>query len=328
MQRGESVDFYRSFGVMHHIPEITRLYEIPHKGASFGKYFQCLDILFIDRRFLSECRELIKAAKHQGIKVVIDIDDDLFNIGQYHDALHLIGAPNVQESIKESIGMADMIIVTTKTLKQLYSEYNANIHIVPNAWNDYAFPNMATIRTRKGKPRIAWRGSNSHRRDIQLVSKSINATLEKAVWSFYGLMPSCIEPNVMYIPFQPLNTFFSAFSKNAPDYVAVPLENIEFNRAKSNIAWIEATVLCGAVAIAPIDLPEFDKPGVLGYKGIKGFDTVLNAIISGKIDREEMVMQSQKYIAENLRLSEVNKERARLFQMILQPAENKELQPV
>jgi len=109
--------------------------------------------------------------------------------------------------------------------------------------------------------------------------------------------------------------------------VAVPLENTQFNQAKSNIAWIEATVLCGAVAIAPIDLPEFDKPCVLRYKGPRGFDTVLNAVIGGRIDREDMVMQSQKYISENLRLSEINKERARLFHMILQPAETKELQP-
>lgn len=325
MQRAESVDFYRAFGVLHHIEEIIRLYEIPNKGTKWTKYFQVLDVLFIDRRFVAECKELIKAAKSHGIKIWIDLDDDLFNIPPYHDALYVIGAPNVQEAIKEAISAADVVTVTTPALKSLYGDLNPNVVIIPSAWNDYAFDQMPTPMDRKRKPRIAWRGSNTHRRDIFEVHQPVNKFIDKFAWSFYGMMPDCIEPNVMHVPFQDLQVFFSTFARNAPDYVLIPLSPGPFNQAKSNIAWMEAAVLAGACAIAPAGFDEFAKPGVIQYSGTNGLGQVFANIQANKYDRPALVRASQEYIRANLRLSEVNQMRVNILNTLVAETKKPEL---
>ena len=325
MQRAESVDFYRSFGVLHHIQALTRLYEIPNKGTKWTKYFQVLDVLFIDRRFVAECKELIRAAKSHGIKIWIDLDDDLFNIPPYHDALYVIGAPNVQEAIKEAISAADVVTVTTPALKKLYGDLNKNITVIPNAWNDYAFEQMPTPMDRIRTPRIAWRGSNTHRRDIFEVHGPVNKFIDKFAWSFYGMMPDCIEPNVMHVPFQDLQVFFSTFARNAPDYVLIPLSPGPFNQAKSNIAWMEAAVLAGACAIAPVGFDEFEKPGVIHYSGDKGLFQVFANIQANKYDRPALVRASQEYIRANLRLSTVNQMRVDVLKALMSGVEKAEL---
>lgn len=309
LQRPEnkSVDFYRGFGVLHHIEAIDRLYEIPYTGADWNKYLQVIDVLYLDRRFISGAANVIKTCKENGIKVWIDIDDDLFNFSPYHDRAHLYSNPSFQKKFKDDIAAADIVTVTTETLRKLYYPVNENIHVIPNAWNDFAFPQMALISEKtRAKPRIAWRGGSSHRRDLFTVHKAINSHIEKANWTFYGFMPECIDPAVQFYPFMDAAMFFNTFQQNKSDYALVALENNLFNAGKSNIAWIEATVLAGAACIAPAMLPEWQMPGIIAYSGEKGLNVVLDGVCLGKIDRVDAVMQSQQYIRENLRLSRVN----------------------
>ena len=49
----------------------------------------------------------------------------------------------------------------------------------------------------------------------------------------------------------------------SPKYSVFPLVDTPFNRAKSNIAYLEA-IMCGAIIVAP-DWQEWRHPGVINY---------------------------------------------------------------
>lgn len=319
MEAGQSVDFYRSWGVFHVLPSIGRFYSIPHKGTKWNKYFQTLDILYIDRRFVAEAIQLIQAAKENNIKIWLDLDDDLFNISPFHDAVHALSSPKVQQSIKQAIELSDIITVTTPILKDLYQPLNENIEVIPNAWNDFIHPKMKIpMQATRKKPRVAWRGSNSHRRDIFDVHKVVNAYMDRFAWTFYGMLPECLDVAAMNVPFSELYTYFAVFAKNQTDYLFCPLEDTRFNQSRSNIAWIEAAVLAGAPCIAPINMPEFNVPGVIQYKGNKGLEQVFKGVADNRFDRVGLVMDAQEYIRENLALSKVNELRTAVVERLMQ----------
>jgi hypothetical protein len=86
----------------------------------------------------------------------------------------------------------------------------------------------------------------------------------------------------------------------------VPLVDNEFNRAKSNIAWLEGT-WAGAKTIAS-DLPEFNKPGVTVYK-------------PGELPRNNFTPDSEiswDYISKNLTLDLINASREHILDTLYQ----------
>ena len=123
--KAPAVDFYRNFGVWASVPGILPMM-LP-RNADWSYARSAADILFVDRQFIGGCLQIVKAAKDRGIPVVIDLDDDLFNIDLYHPHLDQLTMPAVQQTIKEVLRTADHLIVTTPGLERLYSEYNASV---------------------------------------------------------------------------------------------------------------------------------------------------------------------------------------------------------
>ncbi len=71
-----------------------------------------------------------------------------------------------------------------------------------------------------------------------------------------------------------------------PAIMIVPLVDNDFNRAKSNIAWLEGC-FAGAAVIAP-DFPEFQRPGVLNYSSPEQFGDVLGNAMIGNYDLKKL----------------------------------------
>jgi hypothetical protein len=112
--------------------------------------------------------------------------------------------------------------------------------------------------------------------------------------------------------------YFKFFNELNPNIFIYTLKDTQFNRAKSNISWIEATY-AGAAVIAPSFLPEFaNMPGVIAYNEL--MDSVFENVkdyYKGLAITNDL---SWKYIKENLLLSQVNNKR---YQSLLELKNNK-----
>jgi hypothetical protein len=105
--------------------------------------------------------------------------------------------------------------------------------------------------------------------------------------------------------------YYKYFHAIKPAVHLVPLKNNKFNESKSNIAWIESTMV-GAVCLCP-DLPEWQLDGMII------FDDMFKSF-SNLIENEDLKYQwqaSYNYIKNNLLLSVVNKQREEIIREII-----------
>lgn len=256
--------------------------------------------LVLQRPFIDEL-PLIHLALDMGIRVIADYDDDLLNIDKTNPCYELYEAN--RGALLECLNLADEIWVSTEAIKQSFG-HPEKTYVIPNAHNDYQFPVSGKREYKVGGKVASWRGGSTHEADMLSVDMAgiINANHD---WQFYFIghrfthLEVVCGDNYNYHSAIPLMQYFKYMYNLNANIMLFPLADTKFNRAKSNICWLEATYF-GSAFMGNTELPEFDKPGV---SPIMGFG-------NGRIDNES----SWEYITENLLLSKINKLREeRLF---------------
>lgn len=306
----DAVKFYRTYGVLPWIEkgssgairfDFRRSVEV--REIDFYHY----DIVIPEKYYMPHVYQLILFAKQAGCKVWIDDDDARLDIPKGNKGRKFYLVQENRERVQKALQLADLITVTTPALKKMYRGYNQNIHVVPNAWNDYRF--SKSDPTPQSKPtKIIWRGHDTHDPDLADIQKPLIDIYRRRAefdFKFLGHSPAYIDLQPSEeIPATNIGGYFSLLKALRGDFLFVPLLNHDFNKAKSNIALIEA-LLAGMPAIAPMSMPEFDRPGVIRYNGNADIPKVFSRITQKQYDKEELVSQGQEWL-EEIRLSKVN----------------------
>ena len=184
--------------------------------------------------------------------IVYETDDDHWNIrdwnGYYHDVVL------ERDLIADMTRAADIVTVATPVLKQRYSIYNRNIRVVRNALDPDLYV-RDTPRPPGDKTRLVYYGSTARMRDYAgkyLGHKDVPGYAYRAVEEnrhllqrvFIGTNPgteSIIER--MFDEQTPYVESIAGFSKaltNAHGDIGIaPLGGDEFDRAKSELHWME-----------------------------------------------------------------------------------------
>ena len=249
-----------------------------------------------------------KWAKQRGIKIWVDHDDDLLSVPPHHVNYKTYAGSERQGYVKGCVELADVVTVTNKALQEVYSPYNKNTIIVPNAL-------MSDKPRRKANDAnvIAWRGGDSHRLDIMSVSKEINAaTMRFRDWKFayMGNKPVFLPkfPNVEHILPMKVQEYMDYLYNFAPKIMQVPLVDDAFNRGKSEICAIES-VHCGSACIVPF---WWQIPSVK-YTTPEEYATSLTLMLSGEIDLQKHNDLAWEYIQDNWLLEDINKIRVEIL---------------
>jgi glycosyltransferase involved in cell wall biosynthesis len=243
-----------------------------------------------------------------------DYDDDFLSIPAHNPSLPgmVRQEQGYKGMVRSFIQAADQLTVSTEHLANLYSELNKNTTVIPNAFNDIRFkPEFV----RSDAPVIMWRGSETHRKDVDTYKEEIESLgreLPDHKWIIYGDTKLGLGlEHAVYFASTDIIFYYRSLKSLAPSIFIVPLEFDDFNRSKSNIAWIEATY-AGAVAVCP-DLPEFRRPGVALYKTPAEFKSQVKALTESSEYRKELYNLSVEYIIGNLLLTDVNKKRDQII---------------
>jgi hypothetical protein len=320
--RGHTCSFYRSGGVVkdlrHQLSsdytvDVVSWQDIPVDWQSILNY----DIVMLQRPYQSTMLDFCKHVKQMNIKLWVDYDDNMFTVSPENRAWPIFSDPNIQKNIKAFLTLADVITVTNKDLQDFYLQFNKNVIIVPNAFNDSIFPVERVLPARTDN--VVWRGSDTHIYDIMLYTSAINqvtSEFPQFEFTYVGYNPWFLEQgkNVTFHKALDIIDYFTTIYTLAPKVVQVPLFDSNFNRCKSNIAFIEATYW-GAVAI----IPEFwgEIPGTLSYKDNATYYEALRSVLAGEVDVKDMNDKAWVYIKENLLLSKVNKVRIDIINNLL-----------
>jgi hypothetical protein len=210
--------------------------------------------------------DLAEIAHAHGIKVWHDFDDDVRAVTRYN--LHHEGTKKNLPFSMGMLGAADIVTTSTEELKEFYSDIRNDIQVLPNAIYEHEIADGWNIGFE-----CLWRGGRYGMRDVWVNMVDLQKIGKMGCrMTWWGDIPYFMpEDQLFTLGWTDINLFFPMLKKLAPSYVWKPLEDTQFNKAKSNIALLESCV-AGALCITN-DKGEKWKPAITAEQARDNVDS-------------------------------------------------------
>jgi glycosyltransferase involved in cell wall biosynthesis len=282
------------------------------------------DIFFYNRVLPDNTLTLIlERQRKYGFKICVDIDD-YWELDEHHVLYQHYKDIGFAAKQIEAITTADVVITTHSRLAEEVAVYNKNVHVCPNA-----IPKQGQFdieREPHYTTRLFWQGSDTHRKDIELLRTPIDklapiAGKIKMIMAGYAqdhedwhYMARDYTANLRHqyklIEAAPITSYYEAY-KHA-DICLIPLLNSRFNRHKSNLKVLEAANL-GLPVIASAVHPYLDMP--LNYCR-KGSDWVghIKRLVQWPRRQKEEGQRLREYVNEHYNFNKINNMRKEVLE--------------
>lgn len=190
--------------------------------------------------------EMLNRARGSGRLVVVDLDDDLWNLPLTNPYVGYWSEASVQHVLSECVARADLVTVTTPELARVVERLNPNTRILPNMLPDAFWPDNAAQDTAKDRLVIGWAGGGSHFADLKLLSGVVESILSKFAhveFAFAGIdtLPFGSHERVRSLPGVPIEHYPSLLADF--DIALAPVVDDRFNRSKSDLKYLEYAML-------------------------------------------------------------------------------------
>jgi len=189
--------------------------------------------------------ELVELKCLNKIPLVTEIDDNILSTPTYNVAHSTYRPGSAFRSLAiDQFRMSDAMIVSTPYLKEVYSEFNPNIYVIPNSLDFRIWDNLKHRRN-TDFIRIGWAGGKTHEEDLRIVEPIVRKTLERHTnvrFSFVCGVPKffrgidrveTIDEGVR------IDRYPQFLASRSFDIGLAPLVDNAFNRGKSNLRWLE-----------------------------------------------------------------------------------------
>ena len=232
-----------------HLDNLKKRGIIPKKDEEFLIYDWTesikADITYFQRPMDNTILEFAITQKLSGSKIWYDLDDNLWEIPGSYDIKKNIGY-NELKNIAEFIELSDIITVSTLELKNYVdSKFGVNCIVINNGIDFDKYPINETSTTGL----TLWRGSPTHADDIEKFRDYFESFDEVL---FMGYNPITNKPklkvNGELLPTTDVGLYYNTLKNINPSYLLCFLSDNVFNRCKSNISYLEAT-LSGAISV-------------------------------------------------------------------------------
>lgn len=324
----DATSFYRAVGPLSHLRKTSpRPISYTIVDQFSWANVALADVVFFQRPSLDAHLKAMQLCKDMGKPIWVDYDDDLLNVPTDNPTYFIYGQINSQKNIMDMLEMADVVTVSTRDLANNLKEkgINKDFVVIPNSvdlsWFDW------DKEIGKRNQLVVWRGSPSHFRDVLSVTPDLTTIINDSKgWEFefigdrlWFLTDRCNPERIAHTRPMTVPTYFKYMRQIAPKVVITPLVDSKFNRAKSNIAWMEAT-LSGAVCVCS-NLPEWQDSGAMRYiskpDGSSTFSQVLTHCMSmDDEEHTEMVDNSWGAIRSKYNLDIQNKKRLDILEKL------------
>lgn len=214
------------------------------------------DILCFHRVDDPKQLELMRYYKSIGKKIVYDNDDT----AKISDTAFLASSFRYEENIYEAIKIADLVTTSTMYLGQEYKQLNPNTWVLPN----YVCPSHWPLKPKRNegkKVRIGFIGSVAYTADVGNIKETVKwlcsqKDVQVIMYSFskdtkQKLVGSVQSDELKFwedLPIEwqewtQMNKYFETLDNLKLDIMVAPRGDTYFNRCKSYIKWLEASML-------------------------------------------------------------------------------------
>lgn len=248
------------------------------------------DVVVRLRPMTKESADFLLLCKELGLKVILDIDDDLWHVPPSHPAFG--DSIEYRDTMREIYDMADCVWASTKNILYSADAVGRGV-VVPNA----VLPGQLPAAPMPYKGIACWRGNDKQSYDIHadFARAWYKEWADKyAQWIFAGYFPDLPHGNNAKFRkgLAPL-AYFLSLKQGLANVFWKPLAPCPFNDAKSNIAWIEATMAGGVC--------------VTNYAGKEGWECALSEFPTEPELIQVAWSVSKAHILKNYNLLEVNR---------------------
>jgi O-antigen biosynthesis protein len=209
------------------------------------------------------------------------------------------------------LSKSDGVIVSTPYLKERFSQYNNNIHVIRNGI-DFSIWDKAKKGPEHPKIRIGWMGSCTHFKDLELVWPAIETilNLNKNV-EFYciGYDPELPKNDKIHVipEWVSIDGYPDKMKKYNFDIGIGPLADSYFNRAKSNLRFLEYSAMKVPCVLSDVE----------PFKSAKGYAQVVDnsvdswvSALQGLIDhpskRKKLGHDAYEFVKKNYNVEKIS----------------------
>ena len=265
-------------------------------------------------------RLLTEYKKRHNFNIIYEIDDIVFSedIPDYNKFKAAFVDPKIRECAMEMMKLVDEITVTNKFMRDYYIDKTGNksVTVIPNyppKWWIGNFYDRNKIsrdyQKHKKRPRIAYCASGAHfdvenrvkqRDDFAHVINAVRKTANKYHWVFLGAFPLglkdlVIEGKIEFHNWRRLYEYPSLVHELDINMLVAPLQDNTFNRAKSDLKYIEAC--CYGLPIACQDICTYENAPIRFRTGDEMIDQIRTTLKHQ--DKYMTISKSARGIADN-----------------------------
>lgn len=346
--------YYRAILPFKRVAQLDQFYSEVKKQVNFNT-IHWFDAIFVHRVPMDQYLAALQNMKSIGKVIVYETDDDIFNIPDYNVNKRKF-TKQILDNATAAIDLADFVFASTEDLVGTFSR--DNVFHCPNLIDlddvgetdgpdqikidgklkyfetcskdgSYRFYDKATdyfydkLPVEYNPLNILWTGSNTHDRDVGLVTDAIKNIIKTYGMSvrfiFFGYCPldfvemsmglgheekklvvkSQYIGNVMYIEPIRLDDYYETLKSIQPHMAIIPIEDNAFNRSKSNIKWIELSSLevpCIASDVGPYRCIEHNEDGVLVKNSVNDWQVAIEKMINDPEKRRRIGATARKRI--------------------------------
>jgi glycosyltransferase involved in cell wall biosynthesis len=282
------------------------------------------DVVVFHRAEEQGYHNLAKMLKKDGKKIVMD-NDDTFKLDDFHplanfdsDGQKVDNLKRRSDNIDEFIKMCDLVTTSTEFLAKEYRELNHNVAVLPNCVDpeDWDEP----LRNETDKVRIGIVGSAaieydylhikdeirklSERDDVEIVMfglgnmshRAKNPLVTKVFKDEYDFWDSI---KFKHFPWVKVEFYPDTLNEMRLDMMLIPRKDNYFNRCKSNVKFLEAS-MCEIPVIAqsfedgPYEEIDSGVNGIL-IKDNKDWENAIESLINDKELRRKLGKNAKEY---------------------------------
>ena len=263
-------DYYRAYMVMKELESREAIVSrMVHSFSAMDAYQADLLLCFRpkDRGLLQYATD--PAA--QNCFLMADYDDDVFSVPSANFLEPNFGEPDKQASLAITQRVTQLT-VSTRRLQSLLSSTQPKCSIIPNCIDFSAHSKLLQYHPKKPNDRfrIGWAGTFTHTEDVMGGKQPFLGALRRLMRKyrdievvFWGLCPEAFKHEfygrVAYKRAVQLFQYMGELAKLNLDLIVYPLINHQFNYSKSNIRWLESSMV--HVPVVASNIPSYTEIG-------------------------------------------------------------------
>ncbi|MCF7983292.1 MAG: sulfotransferase [Thiohalocapsa sp.] len=231
-------------------------------------------VLIVQRTFAPDsaaARRIIDLCSARGIRMVLEIDDDLFTLQSNwrrptNYTAGCIGA------LREIARTADLVVTSTRPLQQVLERYNDRVHVLPNALDEHLWltdeprtHDNAFNESDDVPIRILYQGTRTHDADLDIIAdaltrlrKQFGTRVEIELIGGLGRNRSGLERAFTRVlddvpEIYPEHVEWLRSHRRRWQIGIIPLAASTFNASKSHIKFLDYTALGLAIACSDVE---------------------------------------------------------------------------